>query len=351
MKNFSARPGSLPEVYKHFVQKPDCGIGDTPLQAITFTIQGVRRTVHLKLEGLNPTQSMKDRTAYALIWTLEDQGKLGGTSTIVESTSGNLGVAMARLCRLKGYKFLAVVDPKTTMENLVKLQKFGAQMHIVTQPDKNGGYLLSRLAYIQRIITKQPDYIWTNQYDNPANPLIHYSSTGPEIYEQMQQHIDAVFVHASTGGTLAGVGTFFREVLPSTRIVGVDALGSVIFGTPPAPRKLTGIGSSRRSTFLYPELYDEYMLIKDEEAFAFCRLLLSSTGIAVGGSSGAVLTACTRYLEHHQDVQHVVCICADHGENYRSSIFNDAWLEEQGLELPVLHSGLIEHISSDIAFS
>jgi cysteine synthase A len=294
---------------------------------------------------------MKDRTANALIQALDDQGKLCNSSTIVESTSGNLGVAMARLCQLKGYKFLAVVDPKTTVENLAKLQTFGAQVHIVTHPDKNGGYLLSRLAYIQRIIAEQPGYIWTNQYDDPANPLIHYRSTGPEIYEQMQRQVDAVFVPASTGGTLAGVGKFFREVLSSTRIVGVDAFGSVIFGTPPAPRKLTGIGSSRRSTFLYPELYDEYMLIKDEEAFAFCRLLLSSTGIAVGGSSGAVLAACTRYLAHHQDAKHVVCICADHGENYSSSIFNDAWLKEQELELPVLPSELIEHMRSDIACS
>ncbi|BCL83219.1 2,3-diaminopropionate biosynthesis protein SbnA [Ktedonobacteria bacterium brp13] len=321
------------------------GIGNTPLQAITFSMQGVAHTIHLKLEGFNPTHSMKDRTAYSLVQKLEDQGKLNENSTIVESTSGNLGVAMARLCQLKGYKFLAVVDPKTTAENLAKLQTFGAQVDIVREPDENNGYLLSRLAHIQKIIVDHPDYVWTNQYDNPANPSIHYSSTGPEIYTQMNQKIDAIFVPTSTGGTLAGIGKFFREVLPSTQIIGVDAFGSVIFDTPSAPRKLTGIGSSRRSTFLHKELYDEYVLVKDEEAFAFCRLLFASTGIAVGGSSGAVLTACARYLSQHRYAQHVVCVCADHGDNYRSSIFNDSWLKEQALELLEAHLGNVEQIS------
>jgi 2,3-diaminopropionate biosynthesis protein SbnA len=332
------------KTHRYPAQKLDCGIGNTPLQAITLTIQGVTQTVHLKLEGFNPTQSMKDRTAYALIHDLEMQGRIHKTSTIVESTSGNLGVAMARLCQLKGYQFLAVVDPKTTAENIAKLHSLGAQVEVVTQPDKNGGYLLSRLTHIKRLIEDRADYIWTNQYENVANPLIHYNSTGPEIYKQMHQQVDVVFAPVSTGGTLAGVGKFFREALPATHIVGVDALGSVIFGASPAPRKLTGIGSSQRSTFLHQGLYDEYMLIKDEEAFAFCRLLFASTGISVGGSSGAVLAACARYMAQHQDVGRVVCICADHGENYRSSIFSDTWLQEQGLELASTHLGQVEQM-------
>lgn len=333
------------ETQSHLARRLDYGIGNTHLEVISLSMQGLTRTVHLKLEGLNPTHSMKDRTAYALVQTLENQGKLCEGSTLVESTSGNLGVAMARLCRLKGYRFIAVVDPKTTAENLAKMQNFGAQVEVVTQPDNTGGYLLSRLAHVQSIIKGQPDYIWTNQYDNPANPLIHYNSTGPEIYEQMQGQVDAVFVPVSTGGTLAGIGRFFREVLPATRIIGVDAFGSVTFGGPPAPRKLTGIGSSRRSTFLHKTLYDEHMLIKDEEAFAFCRLLFAATNMSVGGSSGAVLAACARYLSWHRDVKRVVCVCADHGENYSSSIFSDVWLQKQGFELSAAHLGHVEQIS------
>src|SRR5439155_7100101 len=118
------------------------------------------------------------------------------------------------------------------------------------------------------------------------------------------------------GGTLAGIGCFFREISPSTSIIGVDAYGSVIFGTPPAPRKLTGIGSSRRSSFITRNLYDMHMLVRDKEAFAFCRALQDMTGIKVGGSSGAVLAACAKYLLAHPEVIHVVCVCADSGDNY-----------------------------------
>jgi len=187
-------------------------------------------------------------------------------------------------------------------------------------------------------------YIWTDQYSNPANPYIHYASTGPEIYHQMNGKVDAVFVAVSTGGTLSGIGRFFREISPATRIIGVDARGSVVFGTPPAPRKLTGIGSSRRSSFISTEIYDSHMLVGDEEAFAFCRALHTATGIKVGGSSGAVLSACARYLYDHLEMTNVVCVCSDCGENYTSSIFNDEWLQQQGLHLSQNQLGSVSDI-------
>src|SRR5262249_32244417 len=152
-------------------------------------------------------------------------------------------------------------------------------------PDVSG-YLQSRLKRVQELCHFSKKYIWTNQYTNTANPGIHYTATGPEIYHQMNGQVDTIFVPVSTGGTLAGIGRFFREVSPSTHIVGVDAYGSIVFGSPPAPRKLTGIGSSRPSSFIHPDLYDAHMLVRDEEAFAFCRALSFTTGIKVGGSSG-----------------------------------------------------------------
>lgn len=160
----------------------------------------------------------------------------------------------------------------------------------------------------------------------------------------MRQNVEVIFIPASTGGTLAGIGRFFRETLPSAQIVGVDAKGSIIFGSPPAPRKLTGIGSSRTSTFLQGSLYDEAILVKDEEAFAFCRFLSVATGITVGGSSGAVLAACSSYLAKNPEKQNVICICAVHGKNYRSSIFNDQWLQKQGIQLSRVDLGPVDHI-------
>jgi len=308
-------------------------IGNTPLQPIYLGIKGTARKVYLKLEGANPTGSVKDRTGYALVQDLEERGILSKGSIIIESTSGNLGVALTLICKAKGYRFIAVIDPKTTQENIAKMQALGAEVDLVRQPDANGGYLLSRLERVRELCHLSSDYVWTDQYSNTANPRAHYTGTGPEIYRQMSGKVGTVFVPVSTGGTLAGIGRFFREVSPSTRIIGIDAVGSVVFGTPPAPRKLTGIGSSRRSSFISTRLYDMHMLVGDEEAFAFCRALLSSTGIRVGGSSGAVLAGCSRYLQAHPEAIDVVCVCADSGENYASSIFNDKWLQQQGLNL------------------
>jgi 2,3-diaminopropionate biosynthesis protein SbnA len=319
-------------------------LGNTPMESIYLVLGGVPHQIHLKLESENPTGSVKDRTGYGLIQALEDQGHLRSGSVVIESTSGNLGVALSFLCKLKGYRFIAVIDPKTTQENIAKMQALVAQIDMVQQPDENGGYLLSRLRRVRELCERFNTYVWTDQYANPANPRIHYLTTGPEIYRQMHGKVDALFIAVSTGGTLAGISRFFREVSPSTAIIGVDAYGSVIFGTPPAPRKLTGIGSSRPSSFITRDLYDVYIPVKDEDAFTFCRTLWDTTGIKVGGSSGAVLAACASYLYDHPELTNVVCVVADSGDNYTNSIFDDEWVCRQGLDLSVEHLGPVQDI-------
>ncbi|HLG78637.1 MAG TPA: 2,3-diaminopropionate biosynthesis protein SbnA [Ktedonobacteraceae bacterium] len=319
-------------------------LGNTPLKPIQLRVDGRPHTLHLKLEGANPTGSAKDRTGKSLIETLEAQGRLSQSSILVESTSGNLGAALSFLCKVKGYCFLAVVDPKTTHENIEKMRVLGAEIEMVTKQDQTGGYLLSRLERVQALCQSSQRYIWTNQYENLANPIIHQHDTGPEIYRQMNSQVDALFIAVSTGGTLAGISRFFRKKSPQTRIIGVDARGSVVFGAPPGPRLLAGIGSSRRSSFLTRSDYDEYTLVGDEEAFAFCRAVFAMTGICVGGSSGAVIAACVRYLRTHQDIRNVVCLCADRGTNYTSSIFDDQWMTSHGFSL---HAGLPDGVQID----
>jgi 2,3-diaminopropionate biosynthesis protein SbnA len=321
-------------------------IGNTPVEPVYFVIKGKVRKVYLKLEGANPAGSVKDRTGYALVQDLEQRGLLHEDSIVIESTSGNLGVALAFICRAKGYPFLAIIDPKTTAENLARMLALGARVELVNEPDAGGGYLLSRLERVQSYLRLSNRYIWTDQYANTANPSIHYTATGPEIYWQLHGKVDAVFAAVSTGGTLAGIGRFFRKARPTTRVIGVDARGSVIFGTPPGPRKLTGIGSSRRSSFLSKDIYDTHLLVGDEEAFAFCHALYAATGIKVGGSSGAVLAACTSYLADHPKMEHVVCLCSDTGENYTSSIYNDGWLQQHGIHLSQHHLGPVQDILS-----
>jgi N-(2-amino-2-carboxyethyl)-L-glutamate synthase len=325
-------------------------LGNTPMESIYLVLGGVARKIHLKLESENPTGSVKDRTGYGLIQSCEAQGLLRRGSVVIESTSGNLGVALSFLCKLKGYRLIVVIDPKTTQENIAKMQAFDAQIDMVQQPDENGGYLLSRLRRVYELCERFDTYVWTDQYSNPANPHIHYLTTAPEIYRQMHGKVDALFIAVSTGGTLAGISRFFREVSPSTSIIGVDAYGSVIFGTPPAPRKLTGVGSSRPSSFITKDLYDMHILVGDDDAFTFCRALQDTTGMKVGGSSGAVLTACARYLHDHPELTNVVCVVADSGDNYTNSIFNDEWVRKQGLDLSAGHLGPVQDILRTLTF-
>lgn len=312
------------------------GIGNTPMVPVYLTIHNRPRKVFLKLEGANPSGSIKVRTAYALVCDLEQRGVLRDDSIILESTSGNLGVALSMIARARGYHFRAIVDPKITDENIAKMRSFGAEIELVHEPDKTGGYLSARLDRVRQLCEQSSRYVWPNQYSNLANPAIHYKQTAWEIDQQVNGSAEAIFIAVSTGGTLAGVARYFREVHPQIQIIGVDAHGSVIFGTPPAPRRLVGIGASRASDFITPDLYDDYLLVSDVEAFAFCRALFQVTNIRVGGSSGAALAACTRYLAEHHEITDVVCICPDTGENYMSSIYSDGWLAQQELSIDEL---------------
>jgi 2,3-diaminopropionate biosynthesis protein SbnA len=297
-------------------------------------IDGRPRPVTLKLEGANPGGSSKDRTALSLIQDLEHRGLLDPDSVIVESTSGNLGVSLALISRAKGYKFHGVVDPKAPRETLERMRRFGAVIEMVTTQDPYGGYLLARLKRVAELCASSAKYRWSNQYSNTANPTAHARSTGPEIWHQMNGAVDAVFVAVSTGGTLAGIGQYFRATSRSTKVVGVDVVGSVAFGGSPGPRKLNGIGSARSSAFLTPALYDESILVSDAEAISFCRYLRDKTGLFIGGSSGAVVAACARYLATHVEIERAVCLSSDGGANYISSIFNDQWVAQSDLMVP-----------------
>jgi 2,3-diaminopropionate biosynthesis protein SbnA len=317
--------------------RPDPGeplrqIGNTPMQALRMEVDGVPRTIHLKLEGHNPAGSMKDRTAYGLVSDLEDQRRLGPGSVIVESTSGNLGVALAFVCRARGYVFRAVIDPKVTPEHLARMQAFGASIEMVRECDATGNHLAARLARTAELIRADPRHVWADQYTNPANPRVHFMWTAPEIFRQMNGRVDAVLVPTGTGGTLGGIGRYFRLASPQTRVVAVDARGSVIFGGPPGTRRLVGIGSARRSDFITRELYDEHLLVGDQEAFTWCRALWAETGLVLGGSSGAVLAACATYLRANPRAERVVCVCPDGGAGYASTVYDDGWLVEHGYD-------------------
>jgi cysteine synthase A len=317
-------------------------VGNTPVASIAMRIGGRRRIVFLKLEGANRCGSLKDRTAAGLVDDLERRGALGPGSILLESTSGNLGVALAFLARRLGYGFVAVVDPRTVPENVSRMRRLGARIELVDTPDETGGYLLSRLERVRELRGLSQAFVWPDQYSNPANPRVHEEGTGPELLEQLPAGVDALFVPVSTGGTLAGLGRCFRRESPRTLIVAVDAAGSVALGGEPGPRLLTGIGASRASSFLSADLYDRCVLVGDAEAFAFCRALAAETGLSVGGSSGATLAACARALADDPDLEQVVCICADRGWSYASTIYDDAWLARNQVDLDAIDTAPIE---------
>lgn len=318
--------------------------GNTPLAEIALGVGGRAVPVHLKLEGANPCGSIKDRTAESLVDDLERRGALGPESIVVESTSGNLGIALASIVRDRGYPFVAVVDPKITGENLARLRALGARIECVESPDEAGCYLCSRLERVRELRASSDAFVWPDQYSNPAGPRAHELGTGPELLAQLRDPLDAVFVPVSTGGTLAGLARCLRRESRGTKIVAVDACGSVALGGQPGPRLLTGIGAGRRSSFVTSDLYDEHVLIDDAEAFAFCRALAAETGIRVGGSSGAAIAACGRTLAADPDIGRVVCLCPDRGEAYASTIYDDGWLARNGVEPATLAIGPVAAI-------
>src|SRR5205085_4400068 len=225
-------------------------IGRTPLVEVGLRIDGQWRPVGLKLESYNPAGSIKDRTAYALLRSLEEMHQLHRGDRVVESTSGNLGVALAMISRERGYAFTAVVDPKVDPLVVDRMRSFGAEVVLVEEPDETGGFLLTRLRVVDQMVSEE-GMVWPNQYGNPANPAVHYHQTAPEVRRQ-QPNVDAVFLAASTGGTLAGLGRYFKAVNPRVRVVGVDVPGSRVFSAVQAPRVLNGVGSSFASQFLRP---------------------------------------------------------------------------------------------------
>jgi 2,3-diaminopropionate biosynthesis protein SbnA len=316
----------------------------TPLLDIALQVNSKWRRVSLKLESYNLGGSIKYRTARGLVEDLERADRLRPGITLIESTSGNLGVALALLSKEYDYRFAAVTDPKTDPAVLDHIRSLGAQVICVTEPDARGGYLLTRLARVRDLLRAQPEAIWPNQYENLSNPNAHYRQTAPEIFRQCPE-VDAVFVTASTGGTLAGVGRYLKATAPSVRVVGVDMHGSAVFGSPSGKRLVTGIGSSKRSSFLRPGDYDDVVLVDDLAAIATCHRLRNEIGIGLGGSSGAAIAACSRYLAVNEDVMQAVCVCPDGESNYLNSLYSQEWLALNGLDL---ESGTAAQLFDDV---
>jgi len=303
-------------------------VGKTPLVHLKRLFAGSGIDVYAKLELMNPGGSMKDRPARYII----EQGLKDGTihkgTHLIESTSGNLGIAIAMIAKVYGLKFTCVVDPKITKTNLNIIKQLGATIEMVHEPDDQGGYLKTRIKRVKELLATTPGGYWINQYANQRNWQAYYHGTASEILEQLDGTIDYLVMAVSTTGSILGTSRRIREKYPRVKIIAVDAVGSVIFGTPAAPRELPGIGSSRVPELFSREEIDEVVFVDDLESVSGCSDLLASEGIFAGGSSGSVIAAIKKKIASIPASSRVVTILPDRGERYLDSVYDESWVQK-----------------------
>lgn len=284
-----------------------------------------RADVFLKIESFNAAGSIKLKPAITMIEDLEAAGRIGPGSRIVESSSGNLGLALAVICRARGYLFTCISDPNLSPHTCRMMKALGTEVVIVTQRDRNGGFLQTRIDLIRDLLAKDPSLTWINQYANPGNRRAHADWTAREILREFGK-VDFLFIGAGTTGTVMGCGEVFRKESPATRLVAVDTEGSVTFGGPPGPRHIPGLGTSRRPEIVDEALVDSVLLVPEKKTIAMCREIAARYGLLLGGSSGTVLAGVREMAGSLPAGATVVAVAPDAGERYLDTIYNDEWV-------------------------
>ena len=312
-------------------------IGETPLVEITQLDTGPCH-LFLKLENQNPTGSIKDRIALSMIEAAEEEGNLQPGGTVIEATAGNTGLGLALVAAAKGYRVLLVIPDKMSQEKISHVRALGADVRL-TRSDVTRGHPEYYQDVAARLAEEIPGAFYVNQFGNPANPLAHERSTGPEIWEQMRHDVDAIVVGVGSGGTLTGLGRFFNRVKPRRGIemVLADPTGSVLYEFVKTGKlveagswAVEGIGEDFIPEIADMSLVTEAYEIDDEESFAVARELLRKEGIFGGSSTGTLVAGALRYCREQTRPKRVVSFVPDTGNKYLSKMFNDFWMTEQG---------------------
>lgn len=301
-------------------------IGHTPLVPLRRLFQSASFQVYGKLEMMNPGGSSKDRPALFIMQEAIRVGEVDAGTTVIESSSGNMAVSLAMICRYLGLRFICVVDPRTTDTHLRLIRSLGGVIELVAQPDPvSGDYLPARIARVKQLQQEIENVYWTNQYSNPNNYLAHYHSTMPEIVGALP-HIDYLFCGVSSCGTIRGCSERIRELGLSTRIIAVDAVGSVIFGGHRGKRQFPGLGAAVAPSINRPDLIDGIAYATEWKCVETCRELVHTESILAGASSGGVLSA-IRAMEA-EIPQGAVCVAIlpDRGDRYMDTVYNDEWV-------------------------
>ncbi len=311
-------------------------VGNTPMLRLRHLDTGCCE-LYVKLENLNPGQSIKDRIAVEMVAAAERSGALKPGGTIVEATAGNTGIALALIAALKGYRLVVVMPDKMSEEKVSHLRAMGAEVRM-TRSDVAKGHPDYYQDVAERLSKELPNSIYVNQFANPANPLAHERTTGPEIWEQMGGRIDAFVAGVGSGGTVSGVGRYLKSKDPKVQIILADPAGSILAPLVNEGRKVEpgswlveGIGEDFVPSILDLSLVTKAYTVTDAEAFETVRQLLVKEGVLAGSSVGVLLHAALRYCREQKEPKRVVTLICDSGAKYLSKMYNDFWMVDQGM--------------------
>ncbi|MEK5236543.1 2,3-diaminopropionate biosynthesis protein SbnA [Paenibacillus sp. FSL L8-0470] len=309
-------------------------IGNTPLIKLSNLFQNSGFEVYAKMELLNPGGSAKDRPALRMIQEAWKEGRIRPGTVIIESSSGNMAISLAMICKYLGLRFISVIDPRTTETNIQILKALDAKIDYVAEPDpETGEFLPARLTRVQQLLAEIPGSFWPNQYGNANNYLAHYHTTMKEIVTELGR-VDYLFCSVSTCGTIRGLAEYARDHGLKTRIVAVDAEGSVIFGGNKGSRRFPGLGAGIVPPFCRKDLIDHIVYVSDWEIVKGCRALSQNESILAGASSGGIIAAVKRMEQEITPGSLCAVILHDKGERYLDTVYSDSWIQNQfGREL------------------
>ena len=285
------------------------------------------RSLFLKCEGLNLAGSIKLKAATEMVAAAERSGVLRPGSILVESSSGNLGVALSMLAASKGYGFVCVTDSRCNLSARLTMEALGAQVHVITEPAPDGGLLGARINHVRGLCATDDRYVWLNQYLNPGNQRAHFRRTAPAIAREFPD-LDVLFVGAGTTGTLMGCARYFRQWHRRVWVVAIDSVGSVTFGGPPARRMIPGLGTGVRPAMLDESYIDEVVLVEEPDTIRACHRM-ARRGFLFGGSTGTVVSGAMRWLSEHDGLGLTsVALAPDFGERYLDTVYQSNWVAD-----------------------